>query len=47
MVITEYDMERFGLFYQDGKCLWVFSFNQNRWYILVLILLDKNFGMDF
>lgn len=47
MVITEYDMERSGSFYQDGKCLWAFSFNQNRWYTLAPIPLDQNPGLDF
>lgn len=47
MVITEYDMEKSGTFYQDAKCLWAYSFNQNKWFTLKPIPQDKNPGLDF
>ena len=47
LVLTEFDMERSGSFYQDGKCLWAFSLQQSRWYTLAPIPLKENPGADF
>ncbi|KAK3087679.1 hypothetical protein FSP39_009092 [Pinctada imbricata] len=47
LVVTEFDMERSGSFYQDGKCLWAFSMQQSRWYTLAPIPLKENPGNDF
>lgn len=47
LAVTEYDMERSGSFYQDGKCLWAYSHHQERWYTLAPIPLQQNPGTDF
>ncbi|XP_021358069.1 kelch-like protein 24 [Mizuhopecten yessoensis] len=47
LALTEYDMERSGSFYQDGKCLWAYSHHQGRWYTLAPIPLQQNPGTDF
>ncbi|XP_069120336.1 kelch-like protein 24 [Argopecten irradians] len=47
LVLTDYDMERSGSLYQDGKCLWAYSHHQGRWYTLAPIPLQQNPGTGF
>lgn len=47
LVLTEFDMERSGSFYQDGKCLWAYSLQQHRWYTLQPIPHQHNPGVNF
>lgn len=47
LITTEFDMEKTAQMYQDGKCLWAFSFQQERWYTIAPIPLDDNPGLDF
>ncbi|CAC5375909.1 KLHL24_35 [Mytilus coruscus] len=45
LVLTEFDMERSGSFYQDGKCLWAFSLQQSRWFTLSPVPHPLNPGL--
>lgn len=45
LVLTEFDMERSGSFYQDGKCLWAFSLQQSRWFTLSPLPHKENPGL--
>lgn len=47
LALTEYDMERSVPFYKEGKCLWAYSFQHQRWYTLQPIPLDHNPGNSF
>ncbi|XP_062584228.1 kelch-like protein 24 [Saccostrea cucullata] len=47
LITTEFDMERTAQMYQDGKCLWAFSFQQARWYTICPIPIKDNPGTDF
>lgn len=46
LVLTEFDMQRSGSFYQDGKCLWAFSLQQSRWFTLSPLPHQHNPGLD-
>lgn len=46
LVLTEFDMERSGSFYQDGKCLWAFSLQQSRWFTLSPLPHKENPGLN-
>jgi hypothetical protein len=47
LIITEFDMEKTAQMYQDGKCLWAFSFQQARWFTLSPIPMKDNPGTEF
>lgn len=47
LIITEFDMEKTAQMYQDGKCLWAFSFQQERWYTIAPMPMDFNPGLEF
>lgn len=47
LIVTEFDMEKTAQMYQDGKCLWAFSFQQARWYTISPIPMKDNPGSEF